>query len=280
MNRTVGTLYVTSLPVGEPDDVTFRMQRILGEVSLIVAVDPHGARRLLSRYKTPGPVALVSSIASITSTLDTSDAALLLEDWLSCPAASEMAVIQAAIEGGHRVVPLPGPSLPIASLVASGLPADSLVYLGELPQLPAARRGLLSQVAGEHRTLLALGSLPTLTALLTDLFGMLGDRPLAMVAVSDRGLNEMWRGTLQQALEPECKLPRQDRCVLVIGGARAAAVRWDDGRIRAGIRTCLNRGLGVKETSRQLAGESGWPRRDVYDLAVEIDRFQAGDQVW
>lgn len=276
----MGTLYVASLPVGEPDDVTFRMQRILGEVSLIVAVDPRGARRLLSGYKTPGPVALVSSIASITSTLDTSDAALLLEDWLSCPSASEMAVIQAAIEGGHRVVPLPGPSLPIASLVASGIPADSLVYLGELPQLPAARRGLLSQVAGEHRTLLALGSLPTLKAVLTDLFGMLGDRPLAMVAVSDRGLNEMWRGTLQQALEPAAKLPQRGRCVLVIGGAREAAAYWDEERLRAGIRTYLTRGLGVKETSRQLAAESGWPRREVYDLAVEIDRFPAGDQVW
>ena len=279
MNRTVGTLYVTSLPVGEPDDVTFRMQRILGEVSLIVAVDPHGARRLLSRYKTPGPVALVSSIASITSTLATSDAALLLEDWLSCPSASEMAVIQAAIEGGHRVVPLPGPSLPIASLVASGLPADSFVYLGELPPQPAERRGLLSRIAGERRTLLALESRHRLSEHLTDVFGALGDRPLALVAVSDRGLNEMWRGTLQQALEPAAKLPQKGRCVLVIGGAREAAVYWDGERLRAGIRTYLTRGLGVKETSRQLAAESGWPRRDVYDLAVEIDRFPAEDQV-
>jgi 16S rRNA (cytidine1402-2'-O)-methyltransferase len=276
----VGTLYIACQSAGEPDDIPFRMQRILGEVSLVVAVDPDCACRWLDRNKIPGTVAGTSSLASITSTLNGGDAALLLEGWLSCPSASEIAVIQAAIEGGHRVVALPGPSLPIAALVASGLPADSFVYLGELPAQPVERRSLLAQVAGERRTLLAIQSSQGLPELLNDLCGALGDRPLALAAASDRGLDEIWRGTFQNALDLEHGLAQQDRCVLVIGGARGPTARWDEERLRAGIRASLNRGLGVKATSRQLADESGWPRRDVYEMAVEIDRFLAKDQVW
>jgi 16S rRNA (cytidine1402-2'-O)-methyltransferase len=269
----VGTLYVTGPTVGEPEAFTFRMQRTLREVALVVAADTRAVRRVLSECGTSTSLAPVSPAAPITSVLETGDAALFLEDGLSCPSDSELALIQAAIELGHSVVPLPGASLPIAALVVSGMPADSFVYLGELPRLPTERRRLLAEIAGEHRTLLATVSTPALSELWADLIDTLGNRPLTLSTTSDKGLDEVWRGTVLAAMEHEGDLPQRDRCILVIGGGREAAVRWDEERLRNGIRTCLSQGLGVKESSRRLAAQSGWPRREVYDLTVEISRF-------
>jgi hypothetical protein len=54
-------------------------------------------------------------------------------------------------------------------------------------------------------------------------------------------------------------------------------VRWDEERLRGEVQAQLDKGLGAKEVSQQLAAESGWPRRDVYRLAVEASRFRRGE---
>ena len=59
-------------------------------------------------------------------------------------------------------------------------------------------------------------------------------------------------------------------CVLVVGGSQAGTVRWQEDQLEAEIQARLKQGLGTKGLSRQLALESGWPRREIYRLAVEI----------
>jgi len=60
---------------------------------------------------------------------------------------------------------------------------------------------------------------------------------------------------------------------LIVGGAPAEPARWEEERLRTEARRRLALGLGSKETSRQLAAESGWPRREVYRLAVDLNRL-------
>lgn len=264
----MGTLFVAGLPEGEPDDITFRVLRTLGNVSLILAEEDGRAQRLLAHHGITTP--LLGTADAPKDALRLGDVAILLAGRSPGPSGPSLEWIQSAIAGGFPVVTLPGPVLPIAALVASGLPTDSFVYLGQLPPGPLALRELLVLVADERRTLVAVEAAPRPLAGLAHLRDMLGTRPLVVAAASSRGVEVIWRGTANETAGPCPSLPGCSLYALVIGGAKQEPTRWDEDRLRAEIRPWLGRGLRVKEISRQLAAESGWPRREVYGLVVEM----------
>jgi 16S rRNA (cytidine1402-2'-O)-methyltransferase len=268
----VATLYVVGVPAGDPDDITLRALRVLGEVGCVVAGDVVQAQRLLDRYELNTQLASLDDVDALASMLESSDLALLADGWRSSPSPPALALIRLALEGRYPVVPVPGPSLPITALVVSGLPADSFVYLGELPQQPEARHTLLSSVRHERRTLLLLETRGHLPDQLTGLLDVVGNRKLLLATASEQGTEVLWRGTIRGALEQPPPGPFEGPRVLVVGGARGQAVRWDEERLQGEVRARLDCGLGAKEVSQQLAGESGWPRRDVYRLAVEASQ--------
>jgi len=269
----VGTLYVVGVPARDPDDLTLRALRVLGEVDLVAAADVPSARHLLAHHDISTPLVAVTCRDDLLAALETGDVALFSEGRGSGPSGPNLALIRAAIERGFPVVPVPGPDLALTALVIAGLPADSFVCLGDLPAQTPARRNLLASLANERRTLVALESPARLPAALADLRDALGDRPLVVVAAAEQGVGTIWQGTVAEA--PECPFDRslQAPWVLVVGGARECVTRWDEERLRAGIRSSLEQGLGAREIGRQLASESGWRRREIYRLAVEIARF-------
>jgi 16S rRNA (cytidine1402-2'-O)-methyltransferase len=255
------------------DDVTLRALRTLGDVSIIVAADVDRARRLLDSYDITTRLVAVAGVEDALGALEAGDIALVLEGQVLGPSGFHLALVQAAIERGFPVVPVPGPAFPVTALVVSGLPADSFVYLGELPRQAAVRRDLWASVATEHRTLVALESPDRLDDCLPDLCDVLGDRPLVVVRASERGTEIVWRGDADEAVTCQVSFSGDEPCVLVIGGALDEPPPWDEDRLRAEIRGCLEQGLRVKETSQRLAAESGWRRREIYRLATEISRF-------
>ncbi len=275
----MGILYIVGAPQGDLDDITLRAVRILGEVTLIVASDVPHTRRLLAHYDIATPLTPLSepdcsvTLDSILGALEMGDVALVTTAWSPSPSGPSYRLIRAAIGRDFPVVPSPGPTLPITALVVSGLPADSFVYLGQLPTGSSARCDLLASVAAERRTLLTLVLHHQLSAALTDMAEALGERPLAVVATSDQDGQKVWRGTVSGASEHLLGQPDQELCVLVVGGARGRPARWDIDRLRAEVRAGLERGLAAKEIGRQLAVQSDWPRREIYSLAVEIDRL-------
>jgi 16S rRNA (cytidine1402-2'-O)-methyltransferase len=205
--------------------------------------------------------------------LEQGDVAILTRGWSPGPIGPDYKFIRTAIEHGFSIVPVPGPNLPVTALVVSGLPADGFVYLGQLPRQPEERRALLASVAGERRTLVALAAPQCVTETVTNLDAALGDRPLAVVAPGQASEN-VWRGTIGEGAEYLPGVPAQAPYVLVIGGARELVPRWDEARLRDEVQVCLEQGLGAKEISRELAVESGWPRREIYNLVVQITRFR------
>jgi 16S rRNA (cytidine1402-2'-O)-methyltransferase len=186
-------------------------------------------------------------------------------------------LVRRALDAKYPVVPVPGSSLPITALVLSGLPADSFVYLGELPQDPAARGKLLAATSFEPRTILAQVPYALLPASLADLHCMWGDRPLVLVAPSATGAQVVWCGRLEQSAAASDLVAFPGVLVLVMGGAAVGAGRWDEGRLSSGVKGLLVEGLGAKEISQQLATVSGWPRREIYRLAVELAQRGAAD---
>jgi 16S rRNA (cytidine1402-2'-O)-methyltransferase len=266
---TVGTLYVVGAPAGEPQDLTRRALRILKEVSLVVAAyaDMGAARRLLAYHGTNTPLQAAASPDTLLEALQTKDVALLTDGFSPGISAANQRLIRAALEHGFPVAPIPGPTLAITALVISGLPADSFVYLGGLS--PGGSFTELP-VMGERRTLVALVEPDHLAGVLDGLYEALGDRALAIVADSGQGTKVIWQGALEGATARAGEWPDHGPSVLVVGGAQAKASRWGEERLRAEIEALLEQKLRTKEISQQLAAESGWRRREVYRLAVEM----------
>jgi 16S rRNA (cytidine1402-2'-O)-methyltransferase len=131
---------------------------------------------------------------------------------------------------------------------------------------------LLSTVRGDPLTILAAAGLQDIGGTLAQLLDLLGDRPLAIATGEEGESARMWRGSLQEAAALAGSLPEAGACSLVIGGSREEPEPWAENRVRAQVEILLHKGLGVKEISQQVSGESGWARRDVYDFAVRIRR--------
>jgi 16S rRNA (cytidine1402-2'-O)-methyltransferase len=241
---------------------------MLREASLVIASNLPGARHALRDLPLVVPLVEMPSVDALLASLQTGDAMLLLEGELASPTAPAQALIRGAVGHGFRVVSVPGPTLPVTALVVSGLPADSFVYLGLLPKESASLRDLLASVACERRTLVVVAS-GTGSDLWTALLDALGDRPVVVFSGPDLESGVIWRGTLGHGHESVSGPGRPGLQILVIGGAPHRLVRWAEDRLRAEIRARLDQGLDVRQTARQLAAESGWPRRAIYRLAVQ-----------
>ena len=140
----MGTLYIVGLPAGAPDGITLRAKRTLNEVALVL-YDTGQAQRWAERQGLSLPPTATGGAA--LAALETLDVAVLCHGQSLTPSVPALALIRAAIEYGFPVRSVPGPALPVTALVLSGLPADSFVYLGELPLGAEDRRRLLSLVA-------------------------------------------------------------------------------------------------------------------------------------
>ena len=267
----MGTLYIVAAPVGDPQDLTRRAKRILATVPLVVADDPGSAQALLDHHGIATGISSVRGNDHLDA-LAEGDVAYLFSGLSPAIPEAGRRLVNTALGAAHPVAPIPGPSLPITALVLSGLPADSFVYLGELPQDPVERRELLAAAGLESGTLLVLVPHALLRTALADLHSALGDRAMVLVASSDTGAQVVWRGQLEKnaAVSDQVVLP--GALVLVLGGAPAGVGRWDEGRLDSAIQSLLAEGLGAKEISRRLAGASGWPRREIYRLTVELAR--------
>lgn len=278
----VGTLYIIDAAATDPEDMTLRALRILNEAALTIADVPH-ADRLLADHGITTPVMIPSDrafsddVARVLETLQSGDVALLTLGLLPGPSDLGHHLIHASLDHGFAVETVPGPSLPITALILSGLPSGSFRYLGELPQRIGARRALLASLEAERRSLVLVVPPGMLPENLRDLAGLLGERRLALFRVAGGETPRIWRGMIDGLPEEYVRWSDPAPVILVIEGEREPAARWDEQRLRAEIEVRRDQGLGAKEISQQLAGESGWSRREIYRLAAVAGRFRQGE---
>jgi len=266
------TLYVVATPIGNLEDITLRALRVLREVRLIAAEDTRKARSLLAHHEIATPVTSCfdanerQKLEAILAVLTEGDVALISE--AGTPGISDPGypLIRAAIERGVVVVPVPGPSAHVAALVSSGLPTDRFLFLGFLPRKASERAALLQDVAAAEMTLVCYEAPHRLAATLSALCETLGDRPVALCRELTKLHEEIWRGTLAEAIELlESQEPRGEY-TLVIGGRPKDAEKWSEDDVRAALQRHLDEGLSRSQAARQVAAISGWARREVYEL--------------
>jgi 16S rRNA (cytidine1402-2'-O)-methyltransferase len=176
-------------------------------------------------------------------------------------------LIQEAVKQGVTVVPLPGPSAITTAVAISGLPADQFVYLGFLPRRQGQRKRLLESVAAEPRTMVAFEAPHRLREALGDILETLGDRRIAVCRELTKVHEELFRGTVREAIA-HFAAPRGE-FTLVIAGAESPPAR-DDADIDAALKRERRRGQGARQAVAALAEATGVPKRQLYERWLRL----------
>ncbi len=273
----MSTLYLVATPIGNLGDITHRALQILGDVDLIAAEDTRRTGKLLHHYQIEPQRPPLSyhehskprRREQILAALDEGDVALVTD--AGTPGINDPGykLIRAAIEAGHTVSPIPGASAPLVALSASGLPTDSFLYLGYLPSKESQRRSTLDEVARLPYTLIFLETPHRLLDALADLRDVLGNRDIAVARELTKLHEEIFRGTLAEADAHYAQNPPRGEITLVVAGASEEELVWSEERLYQAIQAALREGTKPSKVARRLAKESGWPRREIYDLVIE-----------
>lgn len=266
----MGTLYLVATPIGNLEDISARALRVLREAALIAAEDTRHSGRLLKHFGIETPQTSYHEhsgrgrMEQVLAALDNGDVALISD--AGTPALNDPGyeLVSAALAAGHTVSPIPGPSAPLAALVASGLPTDAFVYLGYLPRKKAQRRSLLEAVEALPYTLIFLETPHRLTEALEDLAAVLGDRQVAVARELTKLHEEILRGDLETLRAHFSAVEPRGEFTLVVAGRAANGERWPEQRLNAALQEALGQDDPPSQIAGQLAAESGWPRREVY----------------
>jgi len=270
-----GTLYVVATPIGNLEDITLRALRVLREVDLIAAEDTRHTSKLLQHYgirkflvsyhehnearRVPG---LVAQLRSGRSVALVSDAGM--------PGVSDPGyeLVRACIEAGIPVVPVPGPSAILAALAASGLPTDRFLFAGFPPRRASERRRFLEELTEERATLILFESPERVVRTLQDLLEVLGNRRVAVCRELTKLHEEVFRGTIHEAIAHLEKHPPRGEITLVVEGARVSPA--DPERAEEELRRLLDLGVSAREAAKAVARTHGVSRQDAYRRALRI----------
>lgn len=276
MGKT-GTLYVVATPIGNLADITFRAVEVLKTVDLIAAEDTRHTRGLLNHYGIRTPLASYFGarekekaegfIAKLREGLDVA----LVSD-AGTPGISDpgIVLVRRAVEEGFSIVPIPGPSALAAAISVSGLPVDSFLFAGFLPQKKKARRDELSKLARERKTIVFYEAPHRIGESLRDMAGILGpDRP-AVVGREITKLHETFlRGALGEIASRVAGEEKKGEYVVIVGGASPDD---DEGNRLAEafeeMRAFIGSGLSRKEAARRAGEAHGISTKVLYDASL------------
>lgn len=266
---------VVSGPIGNPDDITLRALRVLGEVSRIAAEDTRIAARLLAHHGLGKPIESYHdhneesrAPALVARMLAGEDIALLTDAGTPLVSDPGYRLVKACVDAGIQVEVLPGPCAAITALAGAALPVDRFHFLGFLPRDP---RPLLAECAGWVGTLVAYESPLRLPETL-DLLAALWPTRRVVVARNLTKLHEQWlRGT---AAEVRAALGDETRgeVTLLVEGHDDSPTAVD---IDAEIDRLLGAGTDPRRIRDELAARTGLPKRDIY--ARVLQRRALGD---
>jgi 16S rRNA (cytidine1402-2'-O)-methyltransferase len=272
----MGTLFLVATPIGNLEDITLRAIAILKQVGLIAAEDTRQTHKLLDRFQINTPLVSyhehnkLTRVEQILEALSKFDVALVSD--AGTPALNDPGyeLVRAALKAGFLVSPIPGPSAPIAALVASGLPTDAFIYLGYLPRKSTERLDRMVDVAKQPYTLIFLETPHRLVDALEDIQHILGERQVAVARELTKMHEEIFRGSITEAIEHFKASEVRGEITLVIAGYQEESREWTEERLRKVITNSFDTSIPLSQLSSDLSVLSGWPRRTIYRIAAEI----------
>ncbi|GAA1706243.1 16S rRNA (cytidine(1402)-2'-O)-methyltransferase [Propioniferax innocua] len=272
-------LILAGTPIGDVEDVSPRLRRVLAEAEVIAAEDTRRFRGLCQRMgletdarvvsffdgneaeRTPG---LIEDLQNGRTVVVVTDAGM--------PSVSDPGyrLVAAAVAEGLPITAVPGPSAVLTALAVSGLPVDRFCFEGFLPRKPGQRRARFTSLATEERTMVFFEAPHRLAGFLEDAAAVLGaDRPAAVCRELTKTYEEVVRGTLAELAAWAVEGARGEITVVVQG---AEAVDADPDAAVAEVQRLMADGQRMKPAVAEVAERTGMARNALYEAVLEARR--------
>lgn len=276
-----GTLYLCATPIGNLEDITFRVVRILKEVDVIAAEDTRNSIKLLNHFEIKTPMTSYHEYNKIekgrhlVERLCAGENVALITD-AGTPGISDPGeeLVRMCYEEGIAVTSLPGAAACITALTLSGLSTRRFAFEAFLPSDKKERREILKELTDELRTMIIYEAPHRLVKTLKELEETLGDRKVTVCRELTKKYETAFATTLGQAYAYYDQQPPKGECVLVIEGKdrrqmkEQEKAKWEELSIDEHMEHYTQQGIDKKQAMKLVAKDRGVGKRDIYRQLV------------
>ena len=288
-----GTLYLCATPIGNLEDITFRVLRTLKEVDLIAAEDTRHSIKLMNHFDIKTPMTSyheynkVEKARELVKKLKEGINIALITD-AGTPGISDPGeeLVRQCFEEDIPVTSLSGPAACITALTMSGQPVRRFCFEAFLPNGKAdkkERQRILEELRGETRTMVIYEAPHHLLQTLKDLEEVLGERSISICRELTKKHEAVRRTTLREAVSFYEREEPRGEFVLVIEGKSLQEIRreeisqWEQMTLEEHMAFYMNRGMEKKEAMKAAAKDRGISKREVYQQLHGQEKAQEPD---
>ena len=272
-----GTLYLCATPIGNLEDMTFRVIRTLKEVDLIAAEDTRNSIKLLNHFEIQTPMTSYHEYNKyekgrklVEKLLEGQNIALITD--AGTPGISDPGeeLVKMCYESGISVTSLPGAAACITALTISGLSTRRFAFEAFLPSDKKEREQILKEMETETRTMIVYESPHRLVKTLKLFLERLGNRKITVCRELTKRHETALAVTLEEAVAHYEANPPKGECVLVIEGKSREEVReeerkqWEEMTIEDHMEVYTKQGMDKKSAMKAVAKDRGVSKRDIY----------------
>ena len=277
-----GTLYLCATPIGNLEDITFRVLRTLKEVDLIAAEDTRNSIKLLNHFEIQTPMTSyhefnkIEKAYQLVAKLKEGKTIALITD-AGTPGISDPGedIVRICYEEGIEVTSLPGAAACITALTMSGRPTRRFAFEAFLPKDKKERAAVLEELKNETRTIILYEAPHHLVKTIKELLDAMGDRELTVCRELTKKHEEKIQTTFSALLSYyEEREPRGEYVLVICGKSREELVKeqqatWEEMSIEEHMAHYEAQGVDHKEAMKLVAKDRGVSKRDIYQYLVK-----------
>ena len=273
----MSTLYVVATPIGNLSDISQRATEILSTVSTVAAEDTRVSRKLLNhigvspRLESLHEHTSPERLQALVEQLELGDMAVVSD--AGTPGISDpgSALVAAAVEAGHDVIPLPGPSAIVSALSITGWSFDRFLFLGFLPRKKNEQLATLENASQEPGPVVAYESPHRIKATLENINDTFADRQLVICRELTKFYEETFRGTAAEAIAHFNTQPKGEFVVVIQGAGKSANTELSDDEISEVLGNLKENGLSGRTLVERAVEITRAPKNRIYQLSLNKD---------
>lgn len=276
-----GTLFLCATPIGNLEDITYRVLRTLKEADLIAAEDTRNSIKLLNHFEIKTPMTSyheynkIEKAYQLVEKLKEGKNIALITD-AGTPGISDPGedIVRICYEQGIPVTSIPGAAACITALTMSGRETRRFAFEAFLPREKKERAMILEELKNETRTIILYEAPHHLVKTIGELRNALGNRELTVCRELTKKHEEKRQTTFDEFLE-YCKTqePRGEYVLVICGRSRKEMMEeqqksWEAMTITDHMKYYESQGIDHKEAMKLVAKDRGVSKRDIYQALL------------